>query len=205
MAADKEAKPAPKAGAEGAPAKAPMFSKAGLIVLLAGCAVSGAVGALVLGKGKAPATKTAEADPEHAPEPEDPHTPPAAGKGPLIRNTLLLEPIQVNYQDTGVGTARRTFTITVALEIQTTGGGEEASPEADARKKADEKRLKDVERLKPWITDRIFGILRGKTPENFSTNEMVDQVKQQIRHAINEERFGGQDVVQNVLFVQQRF
>ena len=57
----------------------------------------------------------------------------------------------------------------------------------------------------PWIRDRIIAILRGKGPEDFATNEMIEQVKQQIRHSINNEFFGKQDVIQDVLFPEQRF
>ena len=198
MAKDKdkeEAKPA---------AKAPLFSKLGLIVLLLGCAGSAGVPLLMMGKKgpEAPPHANGNGDEPH-PEmhPEGPKT----MKTPRIQNTFALEPIQVNYQDSGMGAPRRSLTVTVVLEILTEYSPDPAHEDPkDKRKEADENRMKDVEKLRAWITDRIISLMRGKTPEHFATNEMVDQVKQQIRHAINEERFGGEAVIQNVLFTQLR-
>jgi hypothetical protein len=194
------AKDEDKAGGKVAPAaKPPLFSKAGLMVLLAGCLVSGGIPTVWLW-GRSPAGTAHPGQPSQ-PMPGNP------GGGndfrlPRVNNRVALEPLQVNYRDSAQGGPRRTLNVTVVLEILTEDDPEHSDPEF---KKRDDRRKEAVQKLMDPIRDKLFTILRGKGPEDFATNELIDQVKQQIRHAINDEKFNRQDVVQNVLFTEQRF
>ncbi len=211
------AKDEDKAGGKGAAAaaKPPLFSKAGLMILLAGCLVSGGIPTVLLMSRK-PAPEGA-APPDHPTQPTPGHPRGTGGEVylPPVNNMVALEPLQVNYRDSTQGGPRRSFNVTVVLEILTEGeggggggGGEhgghasKGDPKIEER---DKKRQEAVQLLMPWIRDKIFTILRGKGPEDFATNELIEQVKQQIKHAINDEKFDHQEVIQNVLFIEQRF
>ena len=192
------------AGGKGAAAaaKPPLFSKAGLMVLLAGCLVSGGIPTVLLMGRKPPLDGT-----DHPGQPSEP-VPGHPGEGgtdfhlPPVNNMVALDPLQVNYRDSAQGGPRRSLNVTVVLEILTEATGEHPDPKAEER---DRKRKEAVEKLMPPIRDKVFTILRGKGPEDFATNELIEQVKQQIKHAINDEKFNRQEVVQNVLFTEQRF
>ena len=193
-----EAKPeANPAAGKAAEPKGPLFSKAGLLILLVACALCAGVPVALLLKQSAHPSAPAE---EHTPKPE----PPGTFKPPKVPNTVTLDPIKVPYRDSGQGGPRRSLTVTVALWVTTQADPEnEHAPEE--LKKEDERRKKAVEKLTPWIRDRIIAILRGKGPEDFATNELVEQTQMQIKHAINDEAFEKQEVVQKVLFPDQAF
>ena len=108
--------------------------------------------------------------------------------------------------------------MSVVLEVRTdeepaaSGGGGEGHGGGGGEKKVnkelqekDTERKKRVEAQVAWIKDKIYDIFRGKGPEDFATNEMVEQVKQQIKRAINDEKFGKEAVVVGVLFPEQNF
>lgn len=201
--AKEEAKAPARAIEAAAPsaAKASMFSKAGMGVLLAGCAACAAGGWFLhrpAGGGDA-AHPDGDGGGDHGSE-----GPSTGFKPPRIPNEVTLEPIKTFYRNDGLGGPRRPLSISVTLQITTEVDPGVHKPDLEAGKR-DAARKLAVEKSKDWISNRILAILRSKSPEDFATNEMIEQVQQQIKLAINEELFGKQTVVQAVLFPVQSF
>ena len=212
--AKEEAKAEAKGEAAAASAaKPPMFSKTGLIVLVVMCAACAAVPAVLLkGKGDAPAKEGKEHGKEASGHESKGFMP------PKVCNSVELDEISMPYRESGAGGPRRSFKVTVVLKLVTNvmlqepegGGGEhEAEPKIPEGKekeaKEDRERLKAAQKLKPEIYDKISNIFRGRSPDDFATNELIDQTRQQIRRTLNDEIFGQQEVVQAVLFTKSQF
>ena len=204
-------KEAAKPAGGDAPAGAPMFSKAGMMLFIGGCVVSAAIPTVYHLKSggpvkAAPAGHEGEEASTHTEEPAEPSKEVEPGHMPKLGIMLVLEPIKFSYRDNPQGGTRRSNpSVTIALEIQASGkpgkkgeGGVEMAEEDKERKKA-------VEDLIPWIRNKIYEILRGRGPEDFATNEMIEQVQHQIQHAINDEKFGKKPMIQAVLFTEQSF
>ena len=212
--AKEEAKPGGAAAPGAEAAKAPLFSKAGLMVLAGAVVVSGGgTAAFFSMKGGGGPQAPVEA---HEPEPETPHEAPVPGAHHWANNTVEIGTLQGKYRDTG--SARRAYSVSVVLEVRTDeepqagGGGEGHGGGGGGNKKLnrelqekDAERKKQVEAQIAWIKDKIYDIFRGKGPEDFATNEMVEQVKQQIKRAVNDEKFPKDPAVVAVLFPEQGF
>ena len=209
--AKEEAKAEAKGEVPPASAKTPMFSKAGLAVLVVLCLVSAGV-PMLLHKGKGGDGGAKTEPPGHGDEP------PGHAKGfkpPVFRNTVELDEINMSYRDSGAGGPRRSLKVTVVLEVVTRvepemevgehgGAGKSKAPKGQEEQfEEDQARLRAVQKLKYRIYDKIQNILRGRSPDDFATNELIDQTRQQIRRTLNDEIFGQQEVIQDVVFTNK--
>lgn len=195
-------------------AKAPMFSKAGFGVLVVLCLVSAGVPVLLRPK---PAEDGGKADPHDRGGESSDHGKDRGFKAPVILNTVELDEISMPYRESGAGGPRRSMKVTVVLKVVTKiqlktkmheGVEEPVEPDEKADKELHEEdvaRHKAVQKLKPEIYDKICNILRGRSPDDFATNEMIEQTKQQIRRTLNDEIFSQQEVIQAVLFTKSQF
>ncbi len=199
--AEAEAKAKPAAEKGPAP-KAPLFSKTGILVLLAACAACAGVPTALLMKRPAADPPVVKGRDHSAP-----HGAGGAFEAPLIPNTVILDPIRMPYRDAGTGAPRRFLTVSVTLAVKTVVDPDLEHPTKDqtAMKAEDDRRKKAVVKRKDWIRDQILQIFRGKGPEDFATNELIEQVRQQIKHAINDELFAKYEVVESVIFTDQGF
>ncbi len=202
-----------EAPATPAAAKAPLFSKTGLIVLVVLCLVCAGTPVLLMHK---PDEAGKKGDPaNHGGEEHSGHGAPKPFKPPAFRNIVELDEISMPYRD--AGGPRRSLKVTVVLEVVTKvepvmGAGEHGgagAPKAPEGKEhefdEDGQRKRTVERLKYKIYDKICNILRGRVPEDFATNELIGQTQQQIKRAINDEIFDRQEVIQDVAFTKSQF
>ena len=214
--AKEEAKAEGKGEAQAAPAaKAPMFSKTGLILLVVLCAAFGIVPTILLKPKGDGAHGGKEPSETHEAEPGA-HRDPKVFHAPAVCNTVELDEISMPYRESSAGGPRRNLRVTVVLEVVTKAvtkekAGGEGAVEIEVEKgqekehEDDVARLHATQKLKHRIYDKICNILRGRVPEDFATNELIDQTRQQIRRTLNDEIFENQEVIQGVLFTKSQF